>query len=91
MKMKKEMNKYCPSCNQYTLHSITLYKKGKDSKMVQGARRYRRKKKGYGSQPKPIQKKFSKNTKKMTPKIKCKECGRMGYMKSTRLKRLEFV
>ncbi|MFX0139117.1 MAG: 50S ribosomal protein L44e [Candidatus Hodarchaeota archaeon] len=91
MKMKKELNKYCPRCNKYTSHTISLYKKGKDSAMRQGARRYDRKKKGYGSQPKPIQKRFSKNTKKLTPRIKCKDCGRMRYMKSVRLKRLEFI
>ena len=91
MKMKKELNKYCPRCNKYTIHTISLYKKGRDNPMGQGARRYERKKKGYGSQPKPIQKRFAKNTKKLTPRIKCKQCGYMGYMKSMRLKRLEFI
>lgn len=48
----KEKRTYCPKCRTYTVHSISLYKKGKDRKMAQGARRYSRKKKGYGSQPK---------------------------------------
>ncbi|MHA1145924.1 MAG: 50S ribosomal protein L44e [Candidatus Helarchaeota archaeon] len=91
MKMHKEMNKFCPRCNAYTIHTVSLYKKGKDNPMRQGARRYTRKKKGYGSQPKPIQKKFSKNTKKIVPRIKCKQCSYMRHMPSKRLKKIEII
>lgn len=89
--MNKKMNKYCPKCNSYQAHTITLYKKGKDSIMAEGKRRYERKKKGYGSQPKPIQKRFSKNTKKLVPKAKCGTCGRTTLMKSVRLKKIEIM
>ena len=89
--MHKQMNKYCPKCNSYQTHTVTLYKAGKRREMAQGQRRYVRKKKGYGSQPKPIQKKFAKNTKKITPKTKCGACGRITMMKAIRLKKIEIT
>lgn len=52
MRYPKEKRIYCPKCRTYTEHTVSLYKKGKDSTTVAGARRYHRKKKGYGSQPK---------------------------------------
>ena len=91
MKMHKEMNRYCPKCNSYQIHTISLYKKGKDRMLAEGKRRYERKKRGYGSQPKPIQKRFSKNTKKLVPRAKCKVCGRITLMKSVRLKKIEIM
>ena len=54
MRYPKEKRTYCPKCKTYTEHSVSLYKKGKDRKMAEGARRYRRKKQGYGSQPKHL-------------------------------------
>ena len=91
MKMHKEMNKYCPRCNKYTIHGDSIYKKGRVIPMKQGNRRYDRHKTGYGSQPKPIQKKFAKNTKKLVPLIKCKTCGHTLHMKSQRLKKIEII
>jgi ribosomal protein L44E len=35
-------------------HKVTQYKKGKDSLMAQGKRRYDRKQSGYGGQTKPV-------------------------------------
>lgn len=35
-------------------HKVTQYKKGKDSMVVQGKRRYVRKQSGYGGQTKPV-------------------------------------
>jgi len=89
MRYPKEKRTYCPKCKTYTEHTVSLYKKGKDRKMAQGARRYRRKKQGYGSQPKPIQKRFSKTTKKFTVKLKCKNCGYIIQKQGMRLKKLE--
>ncbi len=43
--------------------------------MAQGKRRMNRKTKGYGSFPKPIQKRFAKTTKKALIKMKCADCG----------------
>jgi len=91
MKMTKKVNTYCPRCKTHTEHTVALYKKGKDSPLSAGARRYNRKKAGYGSQPKPIQKKFAKTTKKQTLRLKCTKCGYIIQRKGMRLKKLEFI
>jgi large subunit ribosomal protein L44e len=91
VKMAKELNKYCPKCNKYTKHTVSLYKKRAQRGLSEGGRRYDRKKKGYGSQPKPIQHNQAKTTKKQTLKIRCTECNRQRYMKSVRLRRIEIV
>ena len=49
----------------------------------------RRLTKGYGSFPKPIQKRFAKTTKKTVLKLKCKECDHIIQSKSMRLKKVE--
>jgi len=49
----------------------------------------RRKTRGYGSFPKPIQKRFAKTTKKTVLKFKCKECGHIIQSKGMRLKKVE--
>ncbi|MHA1265708.1 MAG: 50S ribosomal protein L44e [Candidatus Helarchaeota archaeon] len=91
MKIKKELRKYCPRCKKHTAHTVGLYKKGKDRADAQGARRYERKKKGYGSQPKPIQKKFAKVTKKTMFRLRCKECNYTFQTKGFRSKRVDIV
>jgi large subunit ribosomal protein L44e len=91
MKIKKELRKYCPKCNNYTAHTVGLYKKGKERSMAAGKRRYERKKKGYGSQPKPIQKKFSKVTKKSMYRLRCKVCNYTVQTKGFRAKRVDII
>ncbi len=89
MKIKSEMNKYCPRCRKYTVHTISTYKKGKDRSLAEGRRRMDRKTKGYGSFPKPIQKRFAKTTKKTVLNYKCNECDYIVQSKSMRLKKVE--
>ena len=48
-----------------------------------------RKTRGYGSFPKPIQKRFAKTTKKTVLKLKCKECNHTIQSQSMRLKKVE--
>lgn len=91
MKAPKEINCYCPKCRVYTAHSVSIYKKGKERAMAQGTRRYERKKKGYGSSRKPVQKRTAKTTKKMSLRLKCKKCGYMNQRRGQRLKKLELV
>ena len=91
MKIKKELRKFCPKCNKHTAHTVGLYKKGKDRSMAAGKRRYERKKKGYGSQPKPIQKKFSKVTKKTMFRLRCKVCNFTFQTKGFRAKHVDIV
>ena len=90
IKITKTIRTYCPRCNTHTIHTVSLYKKGKESALSAGRRRYDRKKKGYG-QPKPIQKKTAKTTKKQTLKLQCKTCGYIILRKGIRLKKLEIV
>jgi large subunit ribosomal protein L44e len=89
MKMKSELNKYCPRCKKHTLHVVSIEKAGKRRSMSEGERRMRRKTRGYGSFPKPIQKRFAKTTKKTVLKLKCKECDHQIQSKSMRLKKVE--
>jgi len=90
MKAPKALKSYCGHCKTHTEHSTSLYKKGRERAMSAGLRRYNRKKAGYGSQPKQIQKRFSKVTKKQSLRLKCKKCGRVSVRKGLRLKKLEF-
>ncbi|MHA1587352.1 MAG: 50S ribosomal protein L44e [Candidatus Thorarchaeota archaeon] len=89
MKVKSVMNKYCPRCRQHTEHAVSAYKKGKDRSRAQGKRRMTRKTKGYGSFPKPIQKRFAKTTKKTTLRLRCVKCDYTLISKSMRLKKVE--
>ncbi len=57
--------------------------------MAEGKRRMERKTRGYGSFPKPIQKRFAKTTKKTMLKYKCTECGHIVQGKGMRLKKVE--
>ena len=82
---------YCPRCKTHTDHNVSLYKKRKDRGMAHGARRYKRKKKGYGSQPKEVQRKKAKLNKRSTPLLKCKDCGHQYYGNSLRLKKFIIV
>ncbi len=91
MKVKNTMNKYCPKCRRHTQHTVSTYKRGKDRSMAQGKRRMTRKVRGYGSFPKPIQKRFSKTTKKVVLRYRCNECGHVMQSKGMRLKKVEIV
>jgi large subunit ribosomal protein L44e len=87
--MKSELNKYCPRCKKYTVHGVSIGKPGKRRSMSEGERRMKRKTRGYGSFPKPIQKKFAKTTKKTVLRLKCKDCDHIIQSKSMRLKKVE--
>ena len=64
--MPKTMKRFCRyKCRKHTTHKVTQYKKGKESSMAQGRRRYDNKQKGFGGQKKPIFKKKLKLQKKL--------------------------
>ncbi len=88
MKAPKEINTYCPKCRKHQPHRVSLYKKGKERALAEGARRHEREKKGYGGQKYPLQRKFSKTTKKQTLKLTCKACGYTSHKNGIRLKKL---
>ena len=91
MKVPKQIRTYCPRCKKHTVHSVSVFKKGKTRALAEGQRRYERKMKGYGGQKKPEQKRFAKTTKKQALRLKCTVCGRITHRKGIRLKRLEVV
>jgi len=72
----KEVRTHCRKCNKHMAHKVAQYKKGKDSLVAQGKRRYDRKQKGFGGQTKPIFHKKAKVTKKVTVILQCQECSR---------------
>ena len=72
----KEVRTHCRKCNMHMPHKVSQYKKGKDSLVAQGKRRYDRKQKGFGGQTKPIFHKKAKTTKKVVVMLQCQECSR---------------
>eukprot|EP00467_Chlorarachnion_reptans_P003653 CAMPEP_0114490040 /NCGR_PEP_ID=MMETSP0109-20121206/2216_1 /TAXON_ID=29199 /ORGANISM="Chlorarachnion reptans, Strain CCCM449" /LENGTH=99 /DNA_ID=CAMNT_0001666603 /DNA_START=339 /DNA_END=638 /DNA_ORIENTATION=+ len=70
----KKKKTYCKGCKKHQIHSVTQYKPGKASLFAQGKRRYDRKQAGFGGQTKPVFRKKVKTTKKITVRLKCKEC-----------------
>jgi large subunit ribosomal protein L44e len=63
MKMEKELHKFCPRCKTHTTQVVSIYKKGKDRKVAEGARRHAEDKKGYGGQKFPELKRTAKTVK----------------------------
>ncbi|RLE52389.1 MAG: 50S ribosomal protein L44e [Candidatus Methanomethylicota archaeon] len=91
MKVPKIIRTYCPRCKSHTEHTVSLYKAGKRRALAAGERRYRAKKKGYGSKRKSEQKRFAKITKKQTLKLTCRVCGYIIHKEGIRIKRIEIV
>jgi len=91
VKIPKELRTFCPSCKHHTLHSISLYKKGKERASSWGARRQAGRKRGYGGQKFPELIRTAKTTKKATLKLKCKECNKEVMRKGIRLRKAEIV
>ncbi len=85
------MRTFCPSCKKHTLHSVSLYKRGKERASSWGARRQAGRKRGYGGQKFPELIRTAKTTKKATLRLKCKECNKEVMRKGTRLRKAEIV
>jgi len=91
MKVPKERRRYCPRCKKHTIHTVSLYKRGKERRSALGARRHEEDRKGYGGQKFPELKRTAKTTKKQTLKLKCKECNRQTMTSGLRIRKLEIV
>ena len=91
MKIPKERRTYCPKCKKQTVHSISIYKKGKERTSALGARKHEEDRHGYGGQKFPELVRTAKTTKKQTLKLKCKECGYEIMKYGIRLRKLEIV
>lgn len=69
----KTRKTYCPGqCCTHTVHKVTQYKKGKESKAAQGRRRYDRKQSGYGGYQAILQKE-SQNHQKDHPQTRMQQ------------------
>jgi large subunit ribosomal protein L44e len=91
MKMQKELRKFCPKCKSHTVQAVSIYKKGKERKTAQGARRHAEDKKGYGGQKFPELKRTAKTTKKITLRYTCKNCQRKTMKEGMRMRKLEIL
>lgn len=91
MKVPKDMRTHCPHCHKHTLHGVSLYKKGTQRTGSLGARRHAEDKKGYGGQKFPELIRTAKTTKKMSMKLKCKECGKQLVRPGIRLRKFEIL
>jgi large subunit ribosomal protein L44e len=89
MKMVKEMNTYCPKDNKHTVHTVSIYKAGKQRATAVGARRHEEDIHGYGGQKFPKLVRTAKTTKKVVLRLKCKECGTIVPRLGIRLRKLE--
>lgn len=88
MKAPKEIRTYCPKCNKYTVHAVSIYKDGRRRALSKGERRHEREKRGYGGQKYPLLRRKAKTTKKLSLKLQCKVCGYMLQREGVRLKKL---
>jgi large subunit ribosomal protein L44e len=89
MKMQKELRRFCPKCKTHTVQSVSIYKKGRDRKTAEGARRHAEDKKGYGGQKFPELKRTAKTTKKITLRYTCKNCQRKTMNDGIRMRKME--
>ena len=80
----------CQKCKTHTTHKVSQYKKGKESFVAQGRRRYDMKMRGFGGQKKPVFKKKAKITKKVTLKLECSKCKRKRFIGLGRAKSFKF-
>ena len=91
MKVPKEIRTYCPKDKKHTIHTVSLYKKGKERASSLGARRHAEDRKGYGGQKFPELVRTAKTTKKQTLVLKCKECGYKIMKYGIRLRKMEIA
>lgn len=91
MKIPSLITTYCPRCRKYTEHEVSIYRKGKERSMSLGARYHEKVKHGYGGQKYPELKRTAKTTKKVTLRLKCKECGYVIMKEGIRLRKAEVV
>jgi large subunit ribosomal protein L44e len=91
LKIPKEIKTYCPKCHVHTVHTVSIYKKGKERRSSAGARHHEQDKKGYGGQKFPELIRTAKTTKKISLKLKCKKCSKTIQKPGIRLRKAEIV
>ncbi len=73
MKIKPEMNTYCPKCRKHTKHKVKAAKKGAARSMAWGTRKHKRKLIGYGGKV-AGEKTVRKMGKRQKLMLQCTEC-----------------
>jgi large subunit ribosomal protein L44e len=91
MKAPKSIRTYCPRCRKHTSHTVAIYRKHRERVLSEGRRRYNRKLRGYGGQPRPIQRRPAKTTKKISIQLSCKDCGYVLQRSGIRLGKMEIT
>ena len=91
MKVPKEIRTYCPKDKKHTVHTVSIYKKGKQRTSSLGARKHEEDRHGYGGQKFPKLVRTAKTTMKQTLVLKCKECGYQIMKYGIRLRKLEIA
>ena len=91
MKFPKEIRRNCPWCGHHTVHSVALYKRGKERAGSRGATRQAGRKRGNGGQKNTELISTAKNNKKATLWLKCKECNREMMTYGIRLRKAEIA
>lgn len=91
MIIPKKIRTYCPSCRKHTEHNVSQLKKRSARPLSWGQRQFTRVTKGYGSQPRSEQKKFSKTSKKVVLMLKCTTCKKSHPYKGFRSKGVKFA
>jgi len=74
MKVPDKIMTNCPKCGKHTLHNVKLNRKGKESTMSAGRRRYTEVKKGYGGSPRTPKKPNYKVGKRTILILECTVC-----------------
>ncbi|MFH1786748.1 MAG: 50S ribosomal protein L44e [archaeon] len=90
MKIKKNVNRYCPHCKKRTKQTIEEIKKRKASEMRQGQRRFRRVTAGYRGFPRP-KPDTGKQTRRRNLGYTCTVCKKISQRSFPRVKKFEIV
>ena len=91
MRIENKSRKFCPKCKTHSVHSVSIYKKGKDRVMAESTRRHAEDKKGYGGQKFPELKRTAKATKKITLRYLCNNCQMKTMKEAMRLHKIEIA
>ena len=74
MKIPDKIKTNCPHCRKHTLHNVKLNRKGKESSMSMGRRKYIEVKKGYRGSPRTPKKPNYKIGKRTLLVLECTVC-----------------
>jgi len=74
MKVPDKIKTNCPHCKKHTVHNVKLSRKGKESSMSRGRRKYTEVKRGYGGSPRTPKKQVYKIGKRTVLVLECTNC-----------------